>query len=314
MARPRKDGLDYYPMDVNFLGDIKVKKVIRSHGIQAVAVILHLLGTVYRDTGYYATYDDDLLFITADELNLEEKYVKDVVEKLLEVDFFNREQAKKNKVLTSIGIQERYRKATERRISVNINDSLCIQKPRSSEDNVYRSTQSKVKESKVKESKVEDRDASDLAEASKLSKSENEVAKIFEFYQNNIGMMTPYVQQNVIHWCNDTSPELVMLAIEKTVKENALKFSYAETILKSWDNQGIKTKAEAIAEMNRRAQARQNGYRNNGYQNRSGYVETVPSWTNNTDKPKQQQTELDPAKQQELLDQISKLATSKKER
>lgn len=47
MARPRKDGLDYYPMDVNFLGDIKVKKVIRSHGIQAVAVILHLLGTVY---------------------------------------------------------------------------------------------------------------------------------------------------------------------------------------------------------------------------------------------------------------------------
>ena len=89
MARPRKDGLDYYPMDVNFLGDIKVKKVIRSHGIQAVAVILHLLGTVYRDNGYYATYDDDLLFIIADELNLEEKYVKSVVEKLLEVDFFH---------------------------------------------------------------------------------------------------------------------------------------------------------------------------------------------------------------------------------
>ena len=312
MARPRKDGLDYYPMDVNFLGDIKVKKVIRSHGIQAVAVILHLLGTVYRDNGYYATYDDDLLFITADELNLEEKYVKDVVEKLLEVDFFSREQAEKNKVLTSIGIQERYRKATERRISVNINDSLCIQKPRSNEVNVDRSTQSKVKESKVKESKVEDRDASDLAEASKLSKSENEVAKIFEFYQNNIGVPTPFVQQNITQWVDDTSPELVMLAIEKAIKDNVFKFSYAETILNSWVKQGVKSKAEAIAEMNRRAQARRNGYQNNGYQKRSGYVETVPSWTNDTDKPKQQPTELDPAKQQELLDQISKLATSKK--
>lgn len=307
MARPRKDGLDYYPMDVNFLGDIKVKKVIRSHGIQAVAVILHLLGTVYRDNGYYATYDDDILFITADELNLEESYVKSVVEKLLEVDFFNKEQAEKNKVLTSIGIQERYRKATERRISVNINDSLCIQKPRSSEDNVYRSTQSKVKESKVKESKVEDRDASDLAEASKLSKSENEVAKIFEFYQNNIGMMTPYVQQNVIHWCNDTSPELVMLAIEKAVKENALKFSYAEAILKSWLNQGVKTKAEAIAEMNRRSQAGRNGY-----QKRNEFVETLPDWAKDTPKPKKQAEKLDPAKEQELLDQISKLSTSKK--
>lgn len=312
MARPRKDGLDYYPMDVNFLGDIKVKKVIRSHGIQAVAVILHLLGTVYRDNGYYATYDDDLLFITADELNLEEKYVKDVVEKLLEVDFFSREQAEKNKVLTSIGIQERYRKATERRISVNINDSLCIQKPCSSGVNDSRSTQSKVKESKVKESKVEDRDASDLAEASKLSKSENEVAKIFEFYKNNIGVPTPFVQQNITQWVDDTNPELVMLAIEKAIKDNVFKFSYAETILNSWVKQGVKSKAEAIAEMNRRAQARRNGYQNNGYQKRSGYVETVPSWTNDTDKPKQQPTELDPAKQQELLDQISRLATSKK--
>lgn len=307
MARPRKDGLDYYPMDVNFLGDIKVKKVIRSHGIQAVAVILHLLGTVYRDNGYYATYDDDILFITADELNLEESYVKSVVEKLLEVDFFNRKQAEKNKVLTSIGIQERYRKATERRISVYINPSLCIQKPRSTGDNDSRSTQSKVKESKGKESKVEDRDASDLAEASKLSKSENEVAKIFEFYQNNIGMMTPYVQQNVIHWVNDTSPELVMLAIEKAVKENVLKFSYAEAILKSWLNQGVKTKAEALAEMNRRAQAGRTGY-----QKRSEFVETLPDWAKDTEKPKKQAEKLDPAKEQELLDQIIRLSTSKK--
>lgn len=264
MARPRKDGLEYYPMDVNFLGDIKVKKVIRSHGIQAVVVILHLLGTVYRDNGYYVTYDDDLLFITADELNLEEKYVKDVVEKLLEVDFFSREQAEKNKVLTSIGIQERYRKATERRISVNINDSLCIQKSRSIGVNDSRSTQSKVKESKVKESKVEDRDASDLAEASKLSKSENEVAKIFEFYQNNIGMMPPYVQQNVIHWCNDTSPD-------------------------------------------RRSQAGRNGY-----QKRNEFVETLPDWAKDNKKPRPEESKLDPAKQQELLDQISKLSTSKK--
>ena len=307
MARPRKDGLDYYPMDVNFLGDIKVKKVIRSHGIQAVAVILHLLGTVYRDNGYYATYDDDLLFIIADELNLEEKYVKSVVEKLLEVDFFNREQAEKNKVLTSIGIQERYRKATERRISVYINHSLCIQKPNSTGDNDSRSTQSKVKESKVKESKVKESSTSDLAEAPEFSKSETAVSDIFEFYQNNIGMMTPYVQQNVIHWVNDTSPELVMLAIEKAVKENVLKFSYAEAILKSWLNQGVKTKAEALAEMNRRAQAGRNGY-----QKRNEFVETLPDWAKDTPKPKKQAEKLDPAKEQELLDQISKLSTSKK--
>lgn len=230
-----------------------------------------------------------------------------MVEKLLEVDFFNREQAEKNKVLTSIGIQERYRKATERRISVNINHSLCIQKPRSTEENVHKSTQSKVKESKVKESKVKESSTSDLAEAPEFSKSETAVSDIFEFYQNNIGMMTPYVQQNVIHWVNDTSPELVMLAIEKAVKENVLKFSYAEAILKSWLNQGVKTKAEAVAEMNRRAQAGRNGY-----QKRNEFVETLPDWAKDTEKPKKQAEKLDPAKEQELLDQISRLSTSKK--
>ena len=228
MARPRKDGLDYYPMDVNFLGDIKVKKVIRSHGIQAVAVILHLLGTVYRDTGYYATYDDDLLFITADELNLEEKYVKDVVEKLLEVDFFSREQAEKNKVLTSIGIQERYRKATERRISVNINDSLCIQKPRSSEVNVDRSTQSKVKESKVKESKGEGEEMTSAA-----------VDEIMGYYSSNIHpVSSPVEKDKLIALVETHGDAFVYKAIERAVMRNKRSLAYITGILNRWEANG----------------------------------------------------------------------------
>ena len=51
MARPRKDGLDYFPLDVNFLSDLKIKKIIRAYGAQAVAVVMSVLTTIYRDNG-----------------------------------------------------------------------------------------------------------------------------------------------------------------------------------------------------------------------------------------------------------------------
>lgn len=174
MARPRKDGLDYFPLDVNFLSDLKIKKIIRAYGAQAVAVVMSVLTTVYRDNGYFATYDDDLVFIIADELKLEDGYVKDVIEKMIEVEFLDKNQKEENKILTSIGIQERYLKACERRVKTTLNatynllndssnelpqtestdkESFCKQKPRSTGVNDDKSIQSKVKERKEKDSK-----------------------------------------------------------------------------------------------------------------------------------------------------------------
>lgn len=174
MARPRKDGLDYFPLDVNFLSDLKIKKIIRAYGAQAVAVVMSVLTTVYRDNGYFATYDDDLIFIIADELKLEDGYVKDVIEKMIEVEFLDKKQKEENKILTSIGIQERYLKACERRVKTTLNatynllndssnelpqtestaeGSFCRQKPDSMGVNDDKGTQSKVKERKEKDSK-----------------------------------------------------------------------------------------------------------------------------------------------------------------
>ena len=174
MARPRKDGLDYFPLDVNFLSDLKIKKIIRAYGAQAVAVVMSVLTTVYRDNGYFATYDDDLIFIIADELKLEDSYVKDVIEKMIEVEFLDKKQKEENKILTSIGIQERYLKACERRVKTTLNatynllndssnelpqtestdkEGFCKQKSHSTVVNDSESTQSKVKERKGKDSK-----------------------------------------------------------------------------------------------------------------------------------------------------------------
>ena len=54
-------------------------------------------------------------FLIADEVGVSEGAVIETVTKAVQVDFFNAEIFKSKNVLTSVGIQERFFKATERR-------------------------------------------------------------------------------------------------------------------------------------------------------------------------------------------------------
>lgn len=158
MARPLKDGIDYFPLDINFLKDIKIRKILIACGPQSIAVLISLLCTIYRDDGYYMRWDEDVRFLISDEVGVKESLVQEVVTKTIDVDFFNADLFKKYKILTSAGTQKRYLEATSRRknteikniynlINVN-NNSVNVN---NNSVNVYKSTQRKGKESKEKE-------------------------------------------------------------------------------------------------------------------------------------------------------------------
>lgn len=183
LARPTKTGLEYFPLDVNFLYDIKVRKIIKPLGPEAIGVLVYLLAEIYKDNGYYISWNDDICFLMSDLTGIDEELIKDVVLKALEVDFFNKDKYKKYNILTSKGIQNRYISATEKRKNTNINDDYIIKNEQISTNehtqndsnleinseetgvnvtetkvnseetgvNVTESTQSKVKESKVKD-------------------------------------------------------------------------------------------------------------------------------------------------------------------
>ena len=57
MARPIKQGLDYFPIDVNFFSNKKVKNLRRAHGSIGVLTYINLLCRVYEN-GYYYRFDD----------------------------------------------------------------------------------------------------------------------------------------------------------------------------------------------------------------------------------------------------------------
>ncbi|GEP71995.1 DnaD domain protein [Lentilactobacillus rapi DSM 19907 = JCM 15042] len=131
MARPIKEGLDYFPLDTDIIHDIKIRKIMRSNGPQSIAVLLDLLGNIYGDHGYYMKWDDDVRFLVADDVGISEAAVDELVNKAIHVDFFDETLFKKYSILTSKGIQKRYQKASKRK------SGFCIQKPYNLLVNVY---------------------------------------------------------------------------------------------------------------------------------------------------------------------------------
>ena len=126
MARPMKDGISYFSFDVDFLNDIKVRKIKRQFGNDGIVVVISLLANIYRDRGYYMTWDDDTAFVLGDEVDVDEEVVMRIVNKALEVGMFDQEMYDKHRILTSRGIQKRFLKAAERRKDVKLDQNYCI--------------------------------------------------------------------------------------------------------------------------------------------------------------------------------------------
>lgn len=175
MARPVKEGLDYYPLNADFMSDIKVRRLIRSFGSKSIGVVIALLGMIYGDKGYYILLNDDVAFIISEQTLEDEEIVSQIINKLIEIEFFDKNLYEKHRVLTSKGIQKRFISATERRKDVKLitkynlvnvdsnssssvvnvdNNSINVDNNSSlSVVNVGNNQQRKEKESKVKKSK-----------------------------------------------------------------------------------------------------------------------------------------------------------------
>lgn len=126
MGRPTKQGIDYFPFDVVFFTDIKIRKISRACGSQSASILICLLCNIYRNNGYYILWDKDMPFVIADEVGVTEGTVNEVVIKALQVGFFNNDLYDKYSILTSVGIQKRYILATYQRKDRQINEDYLI--------------------------------------------------------------------------------------------------------------------------------------------------------------------------------------------
>lgn len=107
MARIAKSGLEYFPFDIDFFQDIRIRKLIKRQGGKAITVYALLLCLIYKD-GYYMQWDEELPFIGSEMSGYDEAYVSEVIKTCLSLGLFDKELFDNEKVLTSKGIQIRY--------------------------------------------------------------------------------------------------------------------------------------------------------------------------------------------------------------
>lgn len=107
MARNVKSGLEYFPFDVDFFQDIRIRKLIKRQGGKAITVYALLLCLIYKN-GYYMLWDDELPFICSELSGFDEAFISEVIKSCLSLGLFDKNLFDSEGVLTSKGIQTRY--------------------------------------------------------------------------------------------------------------------------------------------------------------------------------------------------------------
>ena len=186
MARPTKQGLDYFPFDVGFFGDNKVRILITRYQSEGLAVYLYILCDIYKE-GYYKSVEDmdDYIYIIADAVKTSPDKVQQIIaflRKRAMVRIFEKDEltvCDLDAVITSHGIQKRYAEAIKSRkksisdinrgywllseneeAEINAfykstkNSSFSENNPSFSEKNPDKSEKNSIKESKVKEKEI----------------------------------------------------------------------------------------------------------------------------------------------------------------
>ena len=242
MARPTAKGVEYFPLNVNFINDLKVRKLLLSCGAQSIAVLIYLLSTIYKDEGYFVEIHEDEIDLIALDVNVTPEFVLEVINKACEVRLFDVNLYNNFNILTSKGIQERYLKITERRknsvvitqfnlVNVN-NNSINVN---NNSINVYDNEQSKEKKRKVQKSteKSLSNDSCKNVYLTETEKRDYTNKKIYELYLNGVGQISPTIKERLDDLVELYGMEHVIVAINSTIESGGSSIKYVETVAAS---------------------------------------------------------------------------------
>lgn len=114
MGRPISNGARYFPLDVDFATDPKVRTLRARHGAEGVMCYIYLLCAVFRE-GYAIKYDDDLVCALSLDVGVPEEKVKELVAFFADRGLVDADVLSKYNVLTSHGIQKRFQEIVRSR-------------------------------------------------------------------------------------------------------------------------------------------------------------------------------------------------------
>ncbi len=110
------DGINYFPIGVNFMEENAMEVIEAKYGIKGSAIVLKLLCKIYKE-GYYIRWDEEQCLIFANKAGREVQAaeVQGIIEILFIKGILDRNSYLENGILTSESIQKVWLEATKRR-------------------------------------------------------------------------------------------------------------------------------------------------------------------------------------------------------
>lgn len=132
---------------------------------------------------------------------------------------------------------------------------------------------------------------------------------VYEFYEKNIGMTSPYIREDIQYEFDDwmkinesEASQIIIEALKISVEAQASnKWRYAKSILNSWEEKNIKSIKDIEAD-----DAQHRRKMDSRFNNRKPREEKIPDWVN--EQPQDDQQEASPedmAEIQRLLEKIN---------
>lgn len=161
MARPTKQGIEYFPLDVDLDSDDKLSMIIGEFGIKGELIYTKLLGWIYKHNGYYSNWDEMEQLKFAKRVayigNPSVSLINEIVARCIKWGLFDQSVFVSLQILTSKRIQMTWQDATRKRKERQIDQKIWLSEVNDGVKAAITSKKAeetnKVKESKVKKSK-----------------------------------------------------------------------------------------------------------------------------------------------------------------
>ncbi|WP_123053119.1 DUF4373 domain-containing protein [Clostridium sp. JN-1] len=260
MARPQKEGLEYFPLDVDMDQDDKVALIEAQHGLVGFGVVVKLLMKIYKH-GYFYEWTEKQQLLFSKRVNVDINSLNAIINDCVKWELFDKNAFETYNVLTSKGIQRRYIEAVGRRQKVKIykeyllldDETINVYKnlvivdinSNNEEVNANINPQSKVKESKVKKSKEEREGKKVSDDRNSLSEKSLELCKYYETLKpgesisKHVAALNVFIKTYGYDWCK----EALLITISN---KNSFIKEYMAKILKNWAANGKESSTKNV--------------------------------------------------------------------
>ena len=260
MARPIKEGMDYFSHDTDASSDEKIELLTGIYGNDGYAFYFIMLERIYRNKDFCIDVSDaetkeEMFQILSKKIRLSLEEFNKILKTSFKYGLFDKKLYEEKGIITSDGIQKRAGTVVAKRIAMQNRYKKKISDAETKEGIKTETQQSKEKESKEKESKEKESKVKKIKEEKIIYELGGSCSSDFNIYQymqqRGFIVISPIMAEQVKTDIELYSLEEVKQAIDIADNNGKHTYSYVKGILEK-RRAGVKAENDELLEIKRR--------------------------------------------------------------